>query len=292
MLGEIAGVITAFLWAFTALAFEDAAKKIGANNVNSLRLVLAVLYLSVTVYFLDLDYQLSTEQIIWLAISGVIGLSLGDAFLFHAFQEIGSQISMLFMALAPVFATILAFIFLGEQLTAMNILGILTTIGGIVMVIFDPDSIVARSISRKGLFFAIMAALGQGVGLIFAKKAFQLGEINGFVASFYRILFAALFTLPLMLLNQHMRRQLRSLTLRSRGTRSLLIGSIIGPYLGITFSLIAVKHTLVGIASTLMATVPILLLPLNYFIHGLRFKLREVVGTVVTVIGVAVLFLQ
>lgn len=292
LIGEISALITAFLWSGSSMVFTSATLKIGSLQVNINRMIFAAIFLGLTVSLSGLQVNVSREQFIYLTISGIIGLIFGDTFLFKAFQHIGARLSMLLMSLAPAIAAILAFIFLNEVLSTAGIIGIFITLFGISIVVFERGEIPASEykISKIGIFFGFLAATGQGVGLVFAKKAFELGEINGFVASFVRVAVSMLIILAAGLIVKKYKNPVKLFSKDKKSLIMVLVGSIIGPYLGITFSLIAVAHTKVGIASTIMATVPVVMLPMVKYIYKEKLSGKAIIGAVLAVLGVAILF--
>lgn len=72
----------------------------------------------------------------------------------------------------------------------------------------------------------------------------------------------------------------------------MLIGSIIGPYLGISLSFIAIENTSVGIAATLMSTTPIMLIPLSKYFYKEQIHFISIIGTIIAVFGVSLLFIK
>lgn len=292
-IGEISALITAVLWAGTAIAFTEAGKIVGSYVVNITRLLLATLYLIITILLFNLDYNISWNQIYLLGLSGVIGLVFGDGFLFKSFQYIGARLSMLVMTLAPPMAALLAYIYLGEQLSALGIFGIVITISGISIVVFKRSEQPTDDYKKNniGYLFAFLGAIGQAVNLIFAKEAFEIGEINGFVATFYRMIPSIPLMYLLGFIYRKKRNSIKILKTETVALKYIIIGSIIGPYLGITFSLIAVAYTYVGIASTLMSTVPIVMLPIIIFYYKEKLSPVSIIGAIIAVIGIAILFL-
>jgi len=293
-IGELSALMTAILWAGTAIAFTEAGKIVGSYVVNISRLVLATVYLIITILIFNLNFQISWEQIYLLGLSGVIGLVFGDGFLFKSFQYIGARLSMLVMTLAPPFAAFSAYIYLGEALSSWGILGIVITISGVSIVVFKRSEQPTDDYKKNnmGYLFAFLGAIGQAINLIFAKEAFQLGEINGFVATFYRMVPSIPFMYFLGFLYRKRRNSIWILKEKKDALKYIIIGSIIGPFLGITFSLIAVANTFVGIASTLMSTVPIVMLPIVIFYYKEKLSTISIVGAFVAVVGVAILFLK
>ena len=199
-LGEFAALLTTLFWTITALAFETASKRIGSMHVNLLRLGLATLLLSVFSFFyrgllLPLDADIHTW--IWLAVSGIVGFIIGDYCLFRAYVITGARVAMLMMTLAPVFAAFTAWIMLGEVMSGKSMLAMIITLSGIALVIFtrtqNSSSGVAKNKRKysmsypiKGVVFGIIAAAGQGVGLVLSK--FGMRNYDPFAASHIRVI--------------------------------------------------------------------------------------------------------
>lgn len=291
--GELSALLTAGFWAGSAMVFAAATARAGSMPVNLARLILATLYLSVLIALMGFSVSISFSQGIYLCISGVIGLAIGDSFLFNAFRELGPRITMLIMSTAPAVAALLAYYLLHETLSFYGIVGILVTLGGIALVVLERNADALHApIAWRGVFFGVVAAAGQGVGLIFAKMAFQEGEINGFVATLIRILGSLVVMVPIGVVAARSSDVFRKLLTDRRAFALTALGAVLGPFLGISFSLIAVAHTSVGIAATIMATVPIIMLPLVHFIHREKLSWKAILGAVIAVAGVAVLFLR
>ncbi|HQF43999.1 MAG TPA: DMT family transporter, partial [Ignavibacteriaceae bacterium] len=239
-----------------------------------------------------LSFDLSKSQFINLIISGVIGLVIGDSFLFKSYQLVGARISMLLMSLSPGMSAILAFVFLNERITTTGVLGIFITIAGIMLVVFEGSNGSKIKISGLGIFYGFIAALGQAAGLIFAKYAFDEGHITAFVATFVRIFSSVLIILPLAILFNRYNNPFPKIKKDKSILGSILLGTVLGPYLGITFSLISIEYTKVGIAATLMATPPIIMLPMVRYIYKEKISWRAITGAVIAVAGVALIFLS
>jgi drug/metabolite transporter (DMT)-like permease len=137
-----------------------------------------------------------------------------------------------------------------------------------------------------------MGALGQAGGLIIAKFAFQDGEIDKFVATFIRLSSAAVVILPMMLILKKYGNPFPIYKKDGKGLGVILIGTILGPYLGITFSLIAIDNTKVGIAATLMSTMPIIMLPMSKYMFKESLSWRAISGAMLAVLGIAILFVR
>ncbi|PWB71253.1 EamA family transporter, partial [candidate division GN15 bacterium] len=138
--GELAALSTALLWSFTAVFFSLAGKRIGSFNVNKIRLVFAALiYAAILLITTGSPYPtgLNSAQLFWLTLSGLIGLVIGDGCGFKSLVMIGPRVATLVMASAPIIATVIAWVFLGEKLKLIDLIGIAVTIAGITWVVAE-----------------------------------------------------------------------------------------------------------------------------------------------------------
>jgi drug/metabolite transporter (DMT)-like permease len=291
--GEISALLTAVLWSVTSIAFSEASIRVEPIYVNITRMVFALGFLLATLLLINVNINLSFSQILNLGVSGFIGLVIGDTFLFKAYKSIGARLSMLVMALSPAVSAILAFFFLGESLSILGILGILVTMLGVALVVLKREEKPASNykVDYAGLFYAFMGAVGQAGGLIFAKNAMNAGEINGFLASFIRLLSAVIIIYPLAHMTSQFKGPVKIFKNNKPAFWFTFFGSIVGPYLGITLSMVSITYTKVGIASTLMSTIPIIMLPMVHFYYKEKLSLISIIGAVVAVAGIAILFL-
>ena len=292
--GELCGLLTAFFWSGSSLVFSAATARVGSVLVNISRLVFALCLLVPVLLIVGLDTPLSRHQMLNLGVSGVVGLAIGDSFLFRAYRQIGPRVAMLVMSLSPAIAAILAFLVLDEHISTVGILGMAVTVGGVVSVVNERrlGPAHAKSGLASGVLFASLSAVTQGVGLIFAKRAFLEGEINGFVATGVRIAAALIVLLPVVLLLGRLAHPLRAYARDHKALGLTALGALLGPFLGISCSLMAVAYTKVGIAATLMATVPIIMLPLVWFLHREKLSWGSIAGAFVALGGVVMLFLH
>jgi len=241
-----------------------------------------------------ISLDLSFNQISNLVISGILGLVLGDSFLFKSFQLIGARLGIIIMAAVPVLSTILAYFFLNEIISFLGMFGMVLTIAGILIVVLEKKSVNENNvqINKIGILYGFFGALGQATGLIFAKYAFQGGDLNGFAASFVRLFSASLIIIPVASLLRKYKNPVRIYSKDKYSAKVILIGTVFGPVLGITGSLIAIAYVKVGIASTLMATMPIIMLPIARFYFKEKLDWKAIVGAFVAVIGAAIIFLR
>jgi len=293
-IGEIAALSAAFFWGFGALLFESAGTRIGAFATNLLRILLGCLLLSFMLYLQSgtvFPITASLQSHVWLGLSGIIGLAIGDGALFYAIVILGPRLSTLLLSLAPVVTTIIAWIFLNEQLGWLATSGIILTLGAIYWVVSERhDSSLIRGSKPLGIVFGIIAAFGQGIGVVLAKFGLT-GSLDALSATLMRMVPA---TIVLWIIAIFARKVKSSLSaMRNKKTAVIIFGgAVLGPFIGVWLSIVAVKYTEAGIASTLLSTVPILIIPIDFVIHRRKPSLRAILGTFVAILGIALIFLR
>jgi len=292
--GEFAALFTACCWTVTALAFESASNKVGSIAVNLLRLLLAMVFLSVFTYFTRGRFfpdDAGSNTWFWLVLSGLIGFVVGDLFLFESYTIIGSRVAMLIMTLVPPMTAFLSWLMLGETLTLFNLFGMSLTLGGIVLVVVNKgkgEKMFSFAHSLKGILFAFIGAVGQAIGLVFSKVG--MGDYNAFAATQIRIITGIIgFSIVITFWKKW---QNVGLAVKNvSAVKRISLGAVFGPFLGVSFSLYAVQHANAGIASTIMAIVPVLIIPASVLFLHQKVTLKDVIGAAISVCGVALFFL-
>jgi drug/metabolite transporter (DMT)-like permease len=301
--GELAALLTAVFWTMTAIAFESASKKVGSLSVNLIRLFLAFVFLSLFGFITGrgfLPLGANTHQWVWLSVSGLIGFVLGDLFLFQAYVVVGARISMLIMALAPPIAALTGWLLMDESMSGKSIAGMVLTFIGISMAILGRQdagpALEGEKIKRKklgfkfpvkGLLLAFGGAAGQGIGLVLSK--YGMGEYDPFAATQIRVITGvAGFTIIIIALKAG--GQVRDAIKNIPAMKSLSLGAFFGPFLGVSFSLIAIQYTTSGIASTIMSIVPVLIIAPSVIIMKEKVTWPEAIGAVIAVGGVSLFF--
>jgi drug/metabolite transporter (DMT)-like permease len=292
-IGEIAAMLTAFFWTITALSVESASRRVGSIVVNAIRLPLAFAFISIFSWFhrgMMFPADASAHSWFWLTLSGLVGFVFGDIFLFRAYALISSRASMLIMTLVPPITAVTGWLALGETMSPVKILGMLLTISGIALVIVNRDGgsgSFSISLPLKGVLYALLGALGQAFGLILSK--YGMGDYDAFASTQIRIIAGAVgFTAVVFIFNRAA--SVRAALTNRPALLRIALGSFFGPFLGVSFSLYAVQHTATGIASTIMATVPILIIPPSALLFKQRITPKDIAGAVISVCGVVLFF--
>lgn len=292
--GEFAAILVAVFWTITGLAFESATIKVGTFAVNLIRLFIALFFLTILTWILrahPLPTDASMHNWIWLAVSGLIGFVIGDLFLFKSYPIVGSWFAMLVMTLAPPTAAIFGFLILGERMELKALAGMFITLTGIGLTVFGKKKKGEKFTFDKpvkGILYAFIGALGQGLGIVFSKLG--MGEYDPFSSTQIRII-AAIVVFSLVITLSGRWHNITKALRHRQGMQGIAIGAFFGPFLGVSFSLLAVKHTQTGIASTIMAMVPILIIPPSIILFKHKITPREMIGAVLGVAGVVLFFL-
>ncbi len=307
-LGELISIGVAFSWTATALLSELGSKRLGNLTLNVLRMALALIFSLFLFWWLTgmpLPPGASASAMGWMLLSGLVGYVIGDFCLFQCYIIIGSRYGQLFMTLAPLVAALMAWLTLGQQMTLMSVVAMLVTLLGIGISVLGRGEHhkVSLKLPLNGVLFAIGAAVCQGVGLVLSKigmdhydaaslAAAGIPEwVVPFSANFYRCV-AGIVGFTLLLCWRHGMSPLREALHDRKGLTIATATTVFGPFVGVGFSLMAVQYTAAGIASTLMAMTPIIILLPSYWLFHERITLRAVLGAVISVVGVTLFFLS
>lgn len=306
-IGELISIGVAFSWTATALLSEFGSKRLGNLTLNVLRMGLALLF-SLVLFGMVTGSMLppgaSTEAAGWMLLSGLVGYVIGDFCLFQCYIIIGSRYGQLFMTLAPLSAALMAWVTLGQQMTGKSVIAMLVTLWGIgISVLGRGDHHkISLKLPVNGVLYAIGAAVCQGVGLVLSKIGMDHYEVSmmaetdipewliPFSANFYRCI-AGIIGFSLLLFYRDGMAPLREAVHDKKGLSVATATTIFGPFVGVGFSLMAVQYTAAGIASTLMAMTPIIIILPSYWLFHEKITWRSVIGAVISVLGVSLFFL-
>ncbi|MBI4928814.1 MAG: DMT family transporter [Anaerolineae bacterium] len=295
-MGNLAAIFTSVCWTISSVLFTSAGRKVGASVLNRLRLSFAMVWIMIMHLLLQgtlFPFDAPLDRWVWLGLSGIIGLVLGDLFLYQAYVSIGPRIATLIMSLSPVMSALLAWWLMGEALRGGQIAGILLTVAGIMLVVFDRTGGLMATTNRRqfglGLLAAFGGAVGQTIGVLLTKRGLE-GDFSSVSGLAIRMLVSTVVIWILTLLARQGGSTILQLK-EGKVFRLILLGSIVGPFLGIWGSIIAIQQAPVGIASTLMSLNPIFLLPISALFYKEHIRAQAVIGTLISMGGIVVLFL-
>ncbi|MGA1848753.1 MAG: DMT family transporter [Thermoplasmatota archaeon] len=294
-LGELGGLAASVFWALSSTLFTLGGRRQSHQAVNSIRLLGATVMLAVSHMFL-LGTILPNESLyvyLMLGLSGVIGLALGDGLLMWAHVTIGPRLSMLIMSMVPIVTTTVAWFLMNETIEPIKIFAILVTIGGVSWVVLERNrKNTMFKVTVFGIMLGIGGMLGQAIQLLIAKGAMDqmTGSNPALSATYIRILWGT-GAIWLVSLNRYRLRKTFD-AFRDRKFMTLtMLGTTVGPFLGVWASYVAIEYAPIGIASTLMALAPLFMIPLSYLIFKEKPSLRAIIGTSIAIAGVAAIFL-
>ena len=331
-IGETIALGVAVSWTATALFAEVASKRMGSLPLNTLRMTMSLALLTITLWLImGVPYPRYADgpTWLWLTLSGVVGYVIGDYCLMQGYIYIGSRFGQLLMTLSAPTAAITGRLLLGEEMNLLAIAGMVVTLSGISMSILsksDKSEDGAKSqplklklkLPPKGIFFASMAGISQGFGLVLSKmglehysNAIALAGIDPMTAPLdvavpvplqFSVPFAATmirasiglagFFILLVIFNKDWKQKLSHAAHDRNAMWCLLGATIFGPFVGVSASLLATEYTSTGIAQTLFALTPILIIAPAAWLFQQRVTLREIIGAVISVAGVCLFFIK
>lgn len=299
-IGEAIAVATVLCWTVSVQFFGAASKMVGSTAVNIIRLGVALFLFSVLLLIRDgapVPVEFPLHAWIYLGLSGVVGFFIGDIFLFKALVELGPRLAMLLYSLAAPAAALIGWLFLAESYVVHQWLGILVTLSGVGLVILErtptPAPGKTRTVTRisaKGVWYALGAMLGQAGGFVLSKAGMQTGAVylDAFGATQIRAM-AAFCCFVLFFTVTHRWGKVGQALANGRALGFTVIGSCVGPFLGVSLSLLTLHYLTTGVASTILSLVPVFIIPFSIFLHKEHVSIRAVCGAVVAVFGIYLL---
>jgi drug/metabolite transporter (DMT)-like permease len=292
-IGELAAVATALLWTLSTLAWTSAGRRVGSLAVSFLRLLITCVFLSVFGgLFRDRWLPTDADGSTWLllGVSGLAGFFASDLCAFRSLLLIGPRLTLLVQSLAPPLAAIISWVFLGEILTRWHWLAMAVTLSGMTWVIAErpetKDERQPRPNLRLGLPLAVCGALLHAIGMVLARKG--IGDYDAVAATFVRVLGALPGYFVFITLVGRWPVVFRAFQ-HGRAMGIIFAGSVVGPFLGVTTCMIALRTCPTGVVTTIVSTMPVLVLPFSVLLYHEHVSLRAAAGAVLSVLGVALM---
>lgn len=307
--GETAALGAAIIWSVTSIVFANAGRAGSPVAVNAFKTLAGAILFAAAILLRDgsgAASGIAGRDALLLALSGFIGLSIGDSLLFRAFVTLGTRRAMLLFSLNPLLGAVGGYLFLREAIGTLALVGMAVALAGVSLVIGDrrkaaPDGLTggaangrgepvgAPNVLGLGILYAFGAALGQASGALIIKSS--LSRVDTLTATAIRMAAGAC---GLLLVGGATGRLARWTVLLARGGRlmRLVAASVLGPFIGVYLMVLSLDRAPTGVALTLLSTTPIWLLLLGAWLQKDRPSKKEVVGAFVALAGVALLVLR
>lgn len=293
-LGEIAAISAAVVWAIATWIYSQFSHRFSALQLNIVKGVVASLMMLAVfpISSQSIPSHIETDHLVVLAISGVIGIAIGDSAYFAALKRIGPNKTLLLESLAPPLSGVLALAFLGSELTLQSWLGVLVTTAAVTFVVFQPSTAGER-VRWSGIAFGLLASVCQASGVVISHYALVAGDLPPLLGALVRlsigtmavcIVIKSFENAPYMGIKRHFSE------MGSKALGWLLLAIFVGTFLAIWLQQVALKYANPAIAQTLIATSPLFILMI-YIVRGDRVGLKPIFGTLTAVFGISLFFL-
>ena len=298
--GEAIAIATVLCWTISVQFFGAASKEVGAIPVNIIRIFIALILFGIFLFIRDgalVPIHFPAHAWLYLGLSGIVGFFIGDIYLFKALVELGPRVAMLIHSLAAPTAAVIGWLFLNETYILHQWIGIFVTLLGVAVVILEKNQktssaqkLKVRRISFQGVVFGFAAMLGQAVGYVLSKAGMQIdsGYLDAFAATQIRAI-AAFFCFVLFFTVPSKWGNVKKALTNTKALTFTAIGAFIGPFLGVSLSLLVLHYLTTGVASTFLSLVPICIIPFSIFLHKEHVSIRAFAGAVTAVFGIYLL---
>ena len=304
---SVTGILAAFIaticWAGSVFPFTKAGRLMTVQSMNLIRLVLGTTLVLITAMILDKDffsifYFSHLNGWIWLGISGIMALGIGDYFGLRMYTILSPRYGSVLTTLSPAMALLMGIILLNEQMNWIGIFGMAITVTGVMSMSLGrkerssiPDH--GHGSVFKGIIFGIISAFCNGAGLAFSKKGFLANAdhpIHPITGSFIRFLIATIIVILFMLIFKKIGANISNIRKQPKNILGYAIGGVVlGPLLAVSFAMIAIQYINVAVAQTIFALVPVVALIISYFVYKEKLTRNALAGVIIAIIGVCIL---
>jgi len=298
-IGEVAAIGAAIVWACATWIYGQFGHRFSAMQLNIIKGFVASVMMLIVMPLIPMpEFELSANHFWILAISGIIGIAIGDSAYFAALKRIGANKTLLLESLAPPLSGVLALMFLGAALTLQSWLGVVITTLAVTFVVFQPSNSVSDDSTDQaqwiGIGYGLVASVCQASGVVIFHYALVSGDIPPLLGALIRLtigVLAVMMIIPFVERKPYssIKRDLWDMTKLDK--LWLLSAIFVGTFLALWLQQIALKNANPAIAQTLIATSPVFILVI-YALKGEKVSKQSLIGTLAAVGGISLFFYQ
>jgi drug/metabolite transporter (DMT)-like permease len=285
----------ALAWALGTVLFRGIGDKAPAEGMNLGKCLIGTFYVGVLMLALPLfgagaHQPLDLRTWVMLGVSGVLGIALADTFFFKALMCLGPRQTVVVATLAPVFTVLLGVIVLKERLPPLVWVGAPVTLLGVNVVLWDDvgSGATDKSKYRTGILYGIAFAACQAVSMLTAK--FGVSEVSALQGTFVRLLTGAVSLGALCAITRNTKAWLGPFA-EPQLFRKMLIAVAVVAVGAFWLSMLAVKLAPVSLATVLLSTEPLFVLPITAFLLKEKVTRRAIVGALIAVAGCSMILI-
>ena len=289
-IGASAAILSALCWAVSALLFAQISQSISAISLNLVKGLVAIVCLSLITFPIILSV-ITTNQWLFLALSGLLGIAIGDTLYFVTLRQLGARLTLLMSTLIPVVTASIAVFLFSENLGVTAALGLALTIGSVFYVMWSKAE---RTDKAKNIPFGLslgMLFITTESSAILLTKAAVL-EMDSVLVTFIRQVIGVAGLVFWMMATRTFVENTKPLTALKTKKWRLIGASIIGGVLGTWLSVYALKMTYASVAVVLNSVSPLFIIPLSMWILKEDVPRSSQIGAFIAVFGIVIYFLQ
>lgn len=278
--GILSALLSACSWAFGTITFERIGKVVPFVGITFFKGVFSIMLMILLLVVSGGLYPIGWREFSFLALSGIVGITIGDSLFFKSLQDLGTKTQVIFFLLGQILTMILSLLFLGELLSVEQYIGAFILLTGVIVTTWGTQT--NHPNKTRGIIFGLASMTCFSVSAIMVKAA--ISDVPVITATFYRMVFGTIFTLGYGVASKNFSSWIRPLK-DKKLLRLFVLNVIVITYGGFLLSMAAIKYISVSLASVLGATEPIFVLLLAFLIMRETETKRELIGTVVTLVG-------
>ncbi len=290
--GELASLGAAFSWAVALCLFRRWSYGITPWGINLFKNYVGLVGLVGLLVLFRPPLPSATGIYVSLLLSGLMGIALGDTAAYAVLRHLGAPAASATVCLGPPLSALLAYLFLGETLRGHELLGIVVTVSGVAGALFFTAHASVREDdgfkpSKKiGIVWMGLSGVGHAVGVVLSR--YGMPHVDPFMGTFLRLFPAQVFLIVFCLYRPS---RLDSLLTDKPRFKILTATATLGTFIGLILMSIGLKYSKAGVATALLSTYPVWVLPISHHFLRERVRWQSFVFTLVACVGCVIIVL-